>query len=84
MGAPHEAGILCNALEKFQSHEAAELDVLGFANHTHATAAQLLEDPVVGDYLSDHEWRENGGVRILSCHGRSRGGASQREGKSKK
>ena len=33
--------------EELQGDEAAELDVLGFINHTHPAATQLLEDAVV-------------------------------------
>ena len=36
--------------------EAAELDVLGFVDHAHATAAELLNDAVVRDCLANHGW----------------------------
>jgi hypothetical protein len=37
-----------------QGDEPAELDVLGFIYNAHATAAQLLNDAVVGDGLAKH------------------------------
>ena len=40
--------------QKLQSNKAAELDVLGFINHAHAAAAELLHDAVVRDGLADH------------------------------
>ena len=35
-----------------------ESSVLGFVDHSHTTAAQLLDDAVVRDGLADH-WRES-------------------------
>ena len=40
--------------EKLERDKAAELGVLGLVNHTHAAAAELLDDAVVGDGLADH------------------------------
>jgi hypothetical protein len=39
--------------EEFQSHKTAEADVLCLEHDTHAAAPQLLNDPIVGDGLSD-------------------------------
>jgi hypothetical protein len=39
--------------QKFQSNEAAKLEVLRLEDHTHATATELLQDVVVGDGLAD-------------------------------
>jgi hypothetical protein len=43
--------------EEFQSDEAPKVGVLGFVNHTHSPAAQLLDDAVMGDGLAYH-WAE--------------------------
>ena len=40
--------------EKLEGHEAVEAGVLGFVNHTHAPAAELLDDAIVRDGLADH------------------------------
>ena len=37
-----------------QRHTSAEAGVLGLVDDAHAPAAELLEDPVVGDGLADH------------------------------
>jgi hypothetical protein len=39
--------------QEFQGDEAPELSVLRLINDTHPTAAQLLDDAVVGDDLAD-------------------------------
>jgi hypothetical protein len=41
--------------QKLESNEAVELEVLGFVDHTHASAAELFEDLIVGDGLIDHD-----------------------------
>lgn len=41
--------------QELQGHEAATLGILGLVNHSHAAASQLLDDPLVGDGLADHE-----------------------------
>jgi hypothetical protein len=40
--------------QELESYEPAELYVLGFVDHTHAAAAQFLDDAVVRDGLADH------------------------------
>ena len=37
--------------QKLEGDEAAEFDVFGFVDDTHATATLLLDDPVVGNGL---------------------------------
>src|SRR5208337_1105977 len=40
--------------QEFERYEAAELGVLGLIDHTHPSAAQLLNDAVVGNGLTNH------------------------------
>src|SRR5207302_731233 len=40
--------------KKFEGDEAAQLDVLGLIDNTHASAAEFLNDAVMGDGLADH------------------------------
>jgi hypothetical protein len=40
--------------EKFKHDEAIELEVLGFIDHAHASAAELFEDFVVGNAFAEH------------------------------
>ena len=40
--------------QEFQGDEAMQLHVLGFVDHAHTAAAQLLNNAVVGDGLADH------------------------------
>ena len=42
--------------QKLKGDEAAEVYVLSFINHTHAAAAEFLDDAVVRDGLADHVW----------------------------
>jgi hypothetical protein len=44
--------------QEFQSDKAAEFDVLSLVDHTHAAAAEFLDDPVMRDGPPDH-WRES-------------------------
>ena len=44
--------------QELQRNETAEVGVLGLVDHTHAAAAELLDDAVVRDGLADH-WRES-------------------------
>ena len=41
--------------QELQGDKAPELRVFGFVDHSHATAAQFLGNPVVRDGLVDHE-----------------------------
>ena len=40
--------------QELEGHMAAELEILGFEDHTHPAAAQLADDAVVRDGLADH------------------------------
>src|SRR6266851_6770636 len=55
--------------EKLQSDKATEFRVLGLVNYTHPATAELLDDAVVRDGLTDH-LRECYGVRSgMSTYG---------------
>jgi len=43
--------------EKLQRDGSVQPGVLGLVDHTHPPAAELLDDPVVGDGLADHVQR---------------------------
>src|SRR5579864_6868379 len=40
--------------KKLEGDEASQLDVLGLIDDTHTSAAEFLDDPVMGDGLADH------------------------------
>jgi len=40
--------------QKLERHKTVKTGVLCFVNHTHATAAEFLNDAVVGDRLANH------------------------------
>ena len=40
--------------QELESDKATEFDVLSLVDHTHAAAAELLDDAVVRDGLADH------------------------------
>src|ERR1700730_18492355 len=40
--------------QKLQSHEATEFDILSLIDHTHAAAADSLDDAIVRDGLANH------------------------------
>ena len=44
--------------QELEGDKAAKLDVFGLVDHTHAAAAEFLNDAVVRDGLADH-WRES-------------------------
>jgi len=47
--------VCCNVFrQELQSDKATEFDVLGLVDHTHPSTAQLLDDAVVRDGLTDH------------------------------
>ena len=55
MKSAQRLGIACHAFGKeLQRDETVEARVLGFVDHAHAAAAQLLQDPVMRDGLADH------------------------------
>src|SRR2546427_7003511 len=45
--------------QEFQRDEAPKLGVLGFIDHAHPPATQLLDDAVVRDGLADHGWGQD-------------------------
>src|SRR5580692_2036509 len=50
--------------QELQGYKAVQLYVLSFVHHTHAAAAELLDDPIVRDGLADHGIRAMlGGMR---------------------
>src|SRR5579871_1023576 len=51
--------------KELERDEAAEAGVLRLENHSHATAAELLDNPVMRDGLSDHNRRARGNLGIL-------------------
>src|SRR5262249_54306833 len=55
--------------KKFEGDEAAERGVLGLVDDTHPTAAEKLNDAVMGDSLADHE---RSGSAQLAAKGRNR------------
>src|SRR5579864_9835183 len=40
--------------KELEGNEASQLDVLGLIDDTHASAAEFLDDAVMGDGLADH------------------------------
>ncbi len=55
--------------QKFEGDEAAQRDVLGFIDHTHAASAQLLNYAVMGNDLAQHDyarWRASS-YRYSTC-----------------
>ena len=55
--------------EKFEGDEAAELEVFGFVDHTHAAAAEFFGDAVVGDGLINHGRGGHGMTFCATCAG---------------
>jgi hypothetical protein len=43
--------------QEFERDEATKLGILSLVDDTHATAAELFDDAVMRDPLSDHGWR---------------------------
>src|SRR6266508_6711269 len=41
--------------QKLQGHAAAEPRVFRLVHHPHTAATELLDDPVMGDSIADHE-----------------------------
>ncbi len=44
--------------QELESYKAAEFEILGLVNHTHAATTELFDNSVVRDGLADH-WRES-------------------------
>ena len=44
--------------QKLERDKTVQASIFGFVNHTHATAAELLDDAVVRDGLADHGDRQ--------------------------
>src|SRR5439155_11475249 len=63
--------------QELEGYEAAELGVLGLVHDAHASAAQLLENAVVGDRLARHKGERPGAVIL----GRDRRASQQRVGR---
>src|SRR2546427_7271673 len=63
--------------QEFQRDVAPQAEVFCFINHTHATAAKLVQDAVVGNSFTDHLPR---GSKGKSFDGRLRSQSSQRGG----
>jgi hypothetical protein len=40
--------------QEFEGDEAMQPSILGFVNHAHSAAAELLDDAVVRDVLAEH------------------------------
>src|ERR1700756_3106691 len=58
--------VLCQGLrQELQGHEPAQLHILRFINHAHATSAELLDDAVMRNGLSDQRRRVRHRARIL-------------------
>ena len=53
--------------KEFQRDKAAEVGVFCFVNHTHAPAAEFLNDAVMGDRLSEECVGTRHGAVILGC-----------------
>ncbi len=52
--------------QELQRDGSVEARVLGFVDDTHTPAAELLDDPVVGDGLADHQLTQSTGTRRFS------------------
>src|SRR5262245_3939046 len=69
---PFEAGQCFGMASEFIGHElqsdrTAKTSVLGFVNHAHTTAPELLDDSIMGDGLSDQRRRFGHWATILGC-----------------
>ena len=53
--------------KKFQRHVAAKLGVFGFVNDTHTTAAEFLQNPIVGNGFADQSTCLN----LMPCQNRT-------------
>ncbi|HUI77606.1 MAG TPA: hypothetical protein VLY24_06805 [Bryobacteraceae bacterium] len=58
--------------QELQGHEAAQAGVFGFVDNAHSAAAQLFNDAVVRNCLTDHEER-----KLVASHSRDAGRGSQ-------
>ena len=53
--------------QEFERDKAAELDIFGLVNHTHAAATELFDDAVVRDGLTDEGRGTGHAADILGC-----------------
>jgi hypothetical protein len=53
--------------QKFQCHETMQAGVLGLVNNAHTTAAEFLDNAVMGDGLADERIEVWHVQHILSC-----------------
>jgi hypothetical protein len=63
--------------QKLESDKAMEPGVFRLVDHTHPTAAQLLDNAVVRDGLADHGREMLGGIRGQVNESRGVGGISE-------
>ena len=61
--------------QKLQGHVAAEAGVLGLVDHTHAPAAQFLDDFVVGNSLANHELGIGQSLKAEGFKGKEKSGS---------
>ena len=69
--------------QELEGNKATEFNVLGFVDHSHTTAAQLLNDAVVRDGLADHEWARDSGCNIRDATRQSQRGNTNGAGTGK-
>ena len=46
------------ARQEFQGYPSPQSRVIGGVDHTHPTATEALDDLVMGDRLTNHDWRD--------------------------
>ena len=44
--------------QKLERDETVEASILGLVNHSHPASTELLDDAVMRDGLTDHDWRD--------------------------
>jgi hypothetical protein len=58
-GSPFPGGTGELLGQDFEGDVTAEADVFGAINDAHTTAAELIEDAVMGERLADHPWEKD-------------------------